>query len=84
MAKHKKIEGGPFGEFFVQKKSYNAEKTEGGPFSLYRYGMLRGKRKNHFGLVRPGQMIQFGTTKFCRTFKNYVDQFVYIEKKESL
>ena len=28
-----------------------------------------------------GQMIQFGTIKFGRTFKNYLGQFVRIEKK---
>ena len=27
------------------------------------------------------QMIQFGTIKFCRTFKNYFGQFVWVEKK---
>ena len=27
-----------------------------------------------------GQMIQFGTIKFRRTFKNYFGQFVWIEK----
>ena len=26
-------------------------------------------------------MIQFGTIKFCRTFKNYFGLFVWIEKK---
>ena len=28
-----------------------------------------------------GQMIQFGTIKFRRTFENYFGQFVWIEKK---
>ena len=31
-----------------------------------------------------GQMVQFDTIIFCRTFKNYFGQFVWIEKKESL
>ena len=30
VAKHQKIEGGPFGEFFFGKKSHNAEETERG------------------------------------------------------
>ena len=30
-----------------------------------------------------GHMAQFDTIKFCRTFKNYFGQFVWIEKKES-
>ena len=53
VAKHQKVEGGPFGENF-SKKSHNAEKNKGGPFSISRYGMLRGrkKRKNLFGSVR--------------------------------
>ena len=28
-----------------------------------------------------GQMVQFDTIIFCRTFKNYFGQFVWIEKK---
>ena len=28
-----------------------------------------------------GQMVLFGTIIFCRTFKNYFGQFVWIEKK---
>ena len=40
----KKIEGGHFGNFFIETKSRNAEnKLKGGPFSLVRYCMLRGK-----------------------------------------
>ena len=31
-----------------------------------------------------GQMVQFGTIIFCRTFRNYFGQFVWIEKKEPL
>ena len=30
-----------------------------------------------------GQMVQFDTIIFCRTFKNYFGQFVWIEKKKS-
>ena len=29
-----------------------------------------------------GQMVQFDTIIFCRTFKNYFGQFVWIEKKK--
>ena len=41
---------GPFGEKKTfQKKSHSAEKKlKGGPFSLYRYCMLRGKREKTF------------------------------------
>ena len=43
VAKHQKMEGGPFGEFFFQKKSQCRKKLKRGPFSLFRYCMLRGK-----------------------------------------
>ena len=81
MAKHQKIEGGPFGEiFFPKKRSRSAEeKLTGGPFGLARYGMLRRKTGKTF-------LVQFarrnGAIIFCRTFKNYFGQFVWIEKKE--
>ena len=74
------MKGDPLG--FFSEKSHNAEKNlEGGPFSLSRYGMLRGKRGKTFLVSSLGQMIQFiqfGTIKFCST----VGQFVWIEKKE--
>ena len=68
----------------ISEKSHNAEKLKGGPFSLSRHGMLRGKRKNLLGFSSLGQIIQFGTIKFCRTFKNYFGQFVWIEKKVNI
>ena len=40
-----------------------------------------GKDGKPFWLSSLGQMIQFGTIKFRRTFKNYFGQFVWIEKK---
>ena len=43
------------------------------------------KEEKPFLFSPLGQMIQFGTIKFRRTFKNYSGQFVWIkkEKKES-
>ena len=38
------------------------------------------KQEKNFWFSSLGQMIQFGTIKFCRTFKNYFGQFVWIEK----
>ena len=69
----KKLKGGPFGEFFL--KSYNAEKTQRGPCSLSRYGMLRGKRGKTFlvQFSRPNDLIW--DHKFRRTFKNHFGQF---------
>ena len=50
---------------------------KGGPFGLARYGMLRGKTGKTFlvQFARPN-----GAIIFCRTFKNYFGQFVWIEK----
>ena len=68
--------------FFFEKKFHKCrKKLKGGPFSLSRYGVLRIKGVKPFWFSSLGQMIQFGTIKFCRTFKNYFDQFVWIEKK---
>ena len=52
---------------------------KGGPFGLARYGMLRGKTGKPFlvQFARPNSAIIY-----CRTFKNYFGQFVWIEKKE--
>ena len=55
VAKHQKIEGGPFKDNCFGKKSHNAEKTERGPFSVSRCCMLRGKRGKTF-------LIQFART----------------------
>ena len=62
VAKHQKIEGGTlWGKFvFFSKKSLTMpKKTEGGPFSLSRYGMLRGKRAKTLlvQFARPNESI---------------------------
>ena len=80
VAKHPKIEGDPLGNFFSKRSLTMPKKLIGGPFSLSRYGMLRGKQEKRFWFSSLGQMIQFVTKKFCRTFKNYFGQFVWIEK----
>ena len=38
------------------------------------------KEEKPFWFSSLGQMIQFGTIKFRRTFENYFGQFVWIEK----
>ena len=48
VAKLQNIEGGPFGE-----------KLRGGPFSLARYCMLRGKKEKPFWFSSLGQRVQF-------------------------
>ena len=78
----KKIERGPFGKFFSEKKvSQCRKKIERG---LARYGMLRRKTGKTFlvQFARPN-FVQFGAIIFCRTFKNYFGQYVWIEKKKS-
>ena len=39
------------------------------------------KEEKPYWFSSLGQMIQFGTIKFRRTFKNYFGQFVWIGKK---
>ena len=53
VAKHQKIEEGTLWGFFFRKLvSMTKKKQKGGPFSLYRYCMLRGKRGKQFGSLR--------------------------------
>ena len=86
VAKHQKNAGGPFEEKKFRKKirkmSRSAEKRD----SLVSPGMVcyAEKQVKPFWSSWLGQMVQFDTIIFCRTFKNYFGQFVWIEKKESL
>ena len=61
VAKHQKIEGGPFlGKIFCRKKVAQCrKKLEGGLLSISRYGMLRGKRGKTFVVqfARPNDSI---------------------------
>ena len=78
----KKLKGGPFGgNFFSKKKSRSAKKMKGGPFGLARLGCYAEKQEKPFWFSSLGQIVQFGAIIFCRTFKNYFGQFVWIEKK---
>ena len=67
-----------------KKVSQCRKKLKGGPFSLSRYCMSPGivchaeKEEKSFWFSSLGEMIQFGTIKFRRTF-NYFGQFVWIE-----
>ena len=42
-----------------------------------------GKQEKPFWFSSLDQIVQFGAIIFCRTFKNYFGQFVWIEKKKS-
>ena len=79
----KKIEGGTlWGKFFFRKKV--SQKLKGVPFVSPGTVCYAGKQEKPFWFSSLGQMVQFGAIKFCRTFKNYFGQFVWIEnKKES-
>ena len=41
-----------------------------------------GKQEKPFWFSSLAQMVQFGALIFCRTFKNYFGQFVWIEKRK--
>ena len=76
------MQGGPFGgKKFRKKMSHSAEKKLKGD-SLVSPGMVcyAEKEEKPFWFSSLGQMIQFGTIKFRRTFKNYFGQFVWIGK----
>ena len=83
VAKHQKNAGGTlWGNFFFEKKSRSAEKNERGD-PLVSPGMVcyAEKQEKPFWFSSLGQIVQFGAIIFCRTFKNYFGQFVWIEKK---
>ena len=78
----KKMKGGPFVEKFSEKSLTVPKKIERGD-PLVSPGMVcyAEKQLKPFWSSSLGQMVQFDTIIFCRTFKNYFGQFVWIEKK---
>ena len=89
VAKHqKKCRGTLCGKKISKKKSEKnvsqcRKKNERGD-SLVSPGMIcyAEKQVNSFWSSSLGQMVLFDTIIFCRTFKNYFGQFVWIEKKK--
>ena len=80
----KKMQGDPLGKkFFSEKKSRSAEKNERGE-SLVSPGIVcyAEKQEKPFWFSSLDQIVHFGPIIFCRTFKNYFGQFVWIEKKK--
>ena len=84
------MQGGPFEEKKFRKKnpkkmSRSAEKKIERGDSLVSPGMIcyAEKQVKPFWSSSLGQMVLFDTIIFCRTFKNYFGQFVWIEKKKS-
>ena len=78
--------GGPFGEKIFRKKSLAVPKKNERGDPLVSPGMVcyAEKQEKPFWFSSLDQIVQFGAIIFCRTFKNYFGQFVWIEKKESL
>ena len=66
-----------------EKKCLAVPKKIGSGDSLVSPGMVcyAEKQVKPFWSSSLGQMVQFDTIIFCRTFKNYFGQFVWIEKK---
>ena len=82
----KKMQGETlWGKKFRKKMSRSAEKIERGD-SLVSPGMVcyAEKQVKPFWFSSLGQIVQFGAIIFCRTFKNYFGQFVWIEKKVTI
>ena len=86
----KKIEGENFGggtlwgKIFFHKKSLAVPKKieRGDPLGSPSMVCYAGKQEKPFWFSSLDQIVQFGAIIFCRTFKNYFGQFVWIEKKE--
>ena len=80
----KQIEGGPFGENNFRKKSLAVPKKnwKGDPLVSPGIVWYAGKQEKPFWFSSLDQIVQFGAIIFCRTFKNYFGQFVWIEKPE--
>ena len=82
----KKMQGGSFGEKYFSKKKVSQcrQKWKGDP--LVSPGMVcyAEKQEKPFWFSSLGQRVQFGAIIFCRTFKNYFGQFVWIQKKVTI
>ena len=80
------MQGGPFEEKNFEKKSEKnvsqcRKKLKGGTLWSRPVCCYAEKQVKPFWSSSLGQMVQFDTIIFCRTFKNYFGQFVWIEKK---
>ena len=65
----------------LPKKSHNAEKNNWTGDALVSASIVcYAKKGKPFWLSSLGQMVQFDTIKFRKTFKNYIGQFVWIQK----
>ena len=81
----KKIEGGPFaGKNSPESLAVPKKIARGDP--LVSPGMVwyAGKQEKPFWFSSLDQIVQFGAIIFCRTFKTYFCQFVWIGKKATI
>ena len=83
---HKNWNGDPLGEKISGKKISQCRKKIGRWDPLVSPGMVwyAGKQEKPFWFSSLDQIVQFGAIIFCRTFKNYFGQFVWIEKKVTI
>ena len=83
VAKHQKNAGEKKFRKKIPKKCLAVPKQIERGDSLVSPGMVcyAEKQVKPFWSSSLGQMVQFDTIIFCRTFKNYFGQFVWIEKK---
>ena len=79
----KKLKGDPLGKNFSKKSLAVPKKNERWGDPLVSPGMVcyAEKQEKPFWFGSLGQIVQFGAIIFCRTFKNYFGQFVWVEKK---
>ena len=79
----KKMQGGPFEEKNSEKKCLAVPKKIERGDSLVSPGMVcyAEKQVKPFWSSSSGQMVQFDTIIFCRTFKNYLS--VRVDRKKS-
>ena len=80
----KKLKGDPLRKNFSRKKCLAVPKKieRGDPLVSPVMVWYAGKQEKPFWFSSLDQIVQFGAIIFCRTFKNYFGQFVWIEKKE--
>ena len=80
----KKLKGVTLWDFSTSILSQNINKLKGDPLVSPGIVCYVENEEKLFWFSSLGQMNQFETIKFCKTFNNYFGQFVWIEKKESL
>ena len=70
------------GEVLLSEKNFTVpKKTERGLYMDFGVVCYAETQEKPFWFSSLGQMVQFGAIIFCRTFKNYFGQFVWIEKQ---